>query len=54
MVAITGVVLIVLLAGIFLLLRASGSMGQQPSPRERMRHTTNDRHTPGPRADGLN
>jgi hypothetical protein len=30
-----------------------GSMGQQTSPGERMRHTTNDRHPPGPRASGL-
>jgi len=54
MVAITGVVLIVLLAGMFFLFRATGSMGQQPSARERMRHTTHDRHTPGPRASGMN
>lgn len=53
MVAITGVILIALLAGIFFLFRAMGRMGQQPSPRERMRHTSNDRHTPGPRATGL-
>jgi hypothetical protein len=30
-----------------------GSMGQQPPARERMRHTTHDQHTPGPRASGL-
>ena len=54
MVAITGVILIVLLAGIFFLFRAMGSMGQQPSARERMRHTKDDKHRPGPRATGLN
>lgn len=53
MVAITGVILVVLLAGIFFLFRAMGSMGQQPSTRERMRHSSQDRHTPGPRASGL-
>lgn len=53
MVAITGVILVVLLAGIFFLFRAMGRMGQQPSPHERMRHTSNDTHTPGPRATGL-
>jgi hypothetical protein len=54
MVAITGIVLIVLLAGMFFLFRAMGRMGQQPSARERMRHTSQDQHTPGPRASGLN
>jgi hypothetical protein len=54
MVAITGVILIVLLAGIFFLFRAMGSMGQRPSARERMHHNADDRHTPGPRATGLN
>lgn len=54
MVAITGIVLIVLLAGMFFLFRSMGSMGQQPSARERMRHTTHDRRPPGSRADGLN
>jgi hypothetical protein len=54
MVAITGVVLIALLAGLFFLFRTMGSMGQQPAPEERMRHTTHDPHRPGPRAGGLN
>jgi hypothetical protein len=54
MIAITGVILIVLLAGIFFLFRAVGSMGQRPSARERMRHNSKDQHTPGPRATGLN
>jgi len=54
MVAIAGVILIVLLVGIFFLFRAMGSMGQRPSPRERMRHNADDKHTPGPRATGLN
>lgn len=53
MIAITGIIVIVLLAGVFFLFRATGRMGQQPSARERMRHTSNDRHTPGPRASGL-
>ncbi|MFZ0273035.1 MAG: hypothetical protein WB524_01950 [Acidobacteriaceae bacterium] len=54
MVAITGVVLIALLAGVFFLFRAMGSMGQQPSPQERMRHTGSEGHSRGPRANGLN
>ena len=54
MVAITGVVLIVLLAGLFFLFRAMGSMGQQPVPHERMRHTAHDQQKRGPRASGLN
>lgn len=54
MVAITGVVLIALLAGVFLLFRAMGSMGQRPSPQERMRHSGNEGQTRGPRANGLN
>lgn len=53
MAAITGVVVVLILAGIFFLLRAMGSMGQQPSARERMRHSAEERHTPGPRATGL-
>jgi len=54
MVAISGIILLVLLAGLFFLFRAMGSMGQQPSAHERMHHTSTDRHTPGPRASGLN
>jgi hypothetical protein len=54
MVAIAGVILVVLLAGIFFLFRAMGRMGQLPSARERMRHNADDKHTPGPRASGLN
>jgi hypothetical protein len=54
MVAITGVILIALLAGLFFLFRAMGSMGQQPTAHERMRHTANEGRTRGPRAKGLN
>lgn len=54
MVAITGIVLIVLLAGIFFLFRATGRMGQQPSPQERMRHTAHQGNKPGPRTGSLN
>ena len=53
MVAITGVVLIALLAGMFFLFRAMGRMGQQPTAQERLRHSTNDKHPGGPRASGL-
>jgi len=53
MVAITGVVLIALLAGIFFLFRAMGSMGQQPTAQERLRHSASDKHPGGPRASGL-
>jgi hypothetical protein len=54
MVAITGVVLIALLAGLFFLFRTMGSMGQQPAPQERMRHTAHDQQNRGPGANGLN
>ena len=54
MVAITAVVLIVLLMGLFFLFRAMGSMGQQPTARERLRHNAHEDHGPGPRASGLN
>jgi hypothetical protein len=54
MAALTGVILVLLLVCLFLLFRAMGAMGQRPSPRERMRHSTHDRHGPGPRATGLN
>jgi hypothetical protein len=54
MIAITGVILIVLLVGIFFLFRAMGSMGQRPSAQERIRHNADDQHRPGPRATGLN
>jgi hypothetical protein len=53
MIAITGVVLIALIAGLFFLFRAMGSMGQQPAAQERMRHTDHDRQNRGPRANGL-
>jgi hypothetical protein len=43
-----------LLAGIFFLFRAMGSMGQQPTAQERVRHSADKRHKPGPRAGGLN
>jgi hypothetical protein len=54
MVFITGIVVIALLAGLFFLFRAMGSMGQQPTARERMRHSTGEDHRPKPRASGLN
>jgi hypothetical protein len=54
MAAITGVVLILLLAGLFFLFRAMGRMGQQPSPQERMRHSGDEGHHRGPRTSGLN
>jgi hypothetical protein len=53
MAAITGVVLVALLAGIFFLFRVMWRMGQQPSTSERMRHTSQDRHPRGRRASGL-
>jgi hypothetical protein len=54
MAAITGVVLLLLLAGLFYLFRAMGRMGQQPSPQERMKHSGDERGGHGPRATGLN
>jgi hypothetical protein len=53
MAAIAGIVILVLLVGLFLLFRAMGSMGQKPSARERMRHSGDGTHTGGPRASGL-
>ena len=43
-----------MLVGLFLLLRAAGRLGQQPSAQERMRHNGSDVHSQGPRASGLN
>ena len=51
---ITFIVVLAVLASLFLLMRAMGSMGQGPSPEERMRHSSRGDHTPGPRASGLN
>lgn len=53
MAAITGVVILALLVGLFFLFRAMGSMGQQPTARERMKHNASDVHSRGPRATGL-
>lgn len=53
MAAITGVVVLALLVGIFFLFRAMGSMGQRPTPRERMKHNPGDIRSEGPRATGL-
>ncbi|MFY9747669.1 MAG: hypothetical protein WA891_04605 [Acidobacteriaceae bacterium] len=53
MVAITGIILLAILAGLFILFRAMGSMGQKPTAHERMRHNASEGHGPGPRADGL-
>lgn len=53
MVAITGVVLFALLAGMFFLFRSMGRMGQQPTAQERMRHTAQEEHSRGPRARSL-
>jgi hypothetical protein len=52
--AITGIVVLALLIGLFFLFRAMGSMGQQPSPQERVKHSAGDTHRDGPRAPGLN
>lgn len=54
MVIITAIVLVVLLVGFFWLFRSMGGMGQRPSPGERVRHTSDEGHHPGPRASGLN
>jgi hypothetical protein len=54
MVAIVAIVIVLLLFGLFLLFRAMGSMGQKPSVRERMRHSSGGPHSGGPRAPGLN
>ncbi|HZZ38083.1 MAG TPA: hypothetical protein VFE06_03055 [Acidobacteriaceae bacterium] len=54
MAAIAGIIILFLLFGLFFLFRAVGSMGQKPSARARMRHTSSETHTGGPRASGLN
>jgi len=53
MAAITGVVVLVLLVGLFFLFRAMGSMGQQPSARERMKHNAGEGSHREHRATGL-
>ncbi len=53
MAAITGVVILVLLVGLFFLFRAMGSMGQQPSARERIRHNGGEGQRHEHRATGL-
>jgi uncharacterized protein HemY len=53
MAAIIGIVALLVLVGIFWLFRSMGSMGQQPSAQERMKHTGGDVHKSGPRASGL-
>jgi len=53
MAAITGIVALLVLVGIFWLFRSMGSMGQQPSARERMKHNPSEVHKSGPRATGL-
>lgn len=54
MAAIAGIVILLLLVGLFFLFRAMGTMGQKPSARERMQHSSSGTHPPGPRASGLN
>lgn len=54
MAAITGIVIFLLLLGLFFLFRAMGTMGQKPSMRERVRHSSRGGPTGGPRATGLN
>jgi hypothetical protein len=54
MVAMVGVLVVLLLAILFLLLRASGRFGQQPSAEERMHHSGSAMRQQDPRATGLN
>jgi len=54
MAAIAGIVILLLLLGLFLLFRAMGSMGQPPTAQERMRHSGGGTRSGGPRAPGLN
>lgn len=53
MAAIAGVVVVMLLVGLFFLFRAMGSMGQQPSAGERMKHNAGDGGHREHRATGL-
>jgi len=53
MAAITGVVVLLALVGIFWLFRSMGSMGQQPRAQERLKHNAEDRPRNPPRAPGL-
>jgi hypothetical protein len=53
MIAILGIIGVAILVGLFLLFRSAGRFGQQPSPKERMRHNGGNIRSHGPRADGL-
>ncbi|HEX4036607.1 MAG TPA: hypothetical protein VHX37_01000 [Acidobacteriaceae bacterium] len=53
MAAISGIVALLVLVGIFWLFRSMGSMGQQPSTGERMKHSAEEQHRQPPRASGL-
>jgi hypothetical protein len=54
MAAIAGIVILLLLLGLFFLFRAMGSMDQEPTVRERVRHSGGGTPGGGPRAPGLN
>lgn len=54
MVILTAIVFVVVIFGLFFLLRGAGRFGQRPEPGERARHTSGDGKGPGPRASGLN
>ncbi|HEX4005546.1 MAG TPA: hypothetical protein VHX60_05200 [Acidobacteriaceae bacterium] len=54
MVTLIAIFAVLVLVGLFLLLRSAGRLGQQPSQQERLRHNGGDVHSQGPRASGLN
>jgi hypothetical protein len=51
---IIGILFVIIIFGLFFLLRATGRFGQRPSPDERARHSTGEGRGPGPRATGMN
>lgn len=53
MAAIIGIVVLLILIGLFYLLRSMGTMGQRPSTAERVSHTEPTQSGRGPRATGL-
>lgn len=48
------ILFVIIIFGLFFLFRATGRMGQRPTPQERARHSAGDGHGSGPRATGIN
>lgn len=50
----TAILFVVVIFGLFFLLRGAGRLGQRPEPGERASHSKGSGKGPGPRATGLN